>query len=606
MKASALGWVSTDHKKVEGNREMKIRNFRKMFATVAMVFGFAMVAGLLVKPVWANVSLKNGNFFVAYTDIYYPGGFEPKIERVYNSKTPFKGMFGWGWGNEYEVYLQVAADGSVVVHEYGGGAENRFMPVAFKKEELDKAVEKIAEAAKAAGFLPSSAKEVADYRAKLATNADFRNDEWEKLREMKKVEARVLPEGAVLTSNRFSYQYITRVKNGYQRTFDSGKTEIFNMQGKLAKLIDKNNNSIDFAYGNDGKLQKLTDNFNRKIFVYFGTNGLVSKIEGENGQKSTYSYSASDELTGTTDAVNNKFGFKYTSDNRHNVAEIMYYSTPEKDATGKLLKEQKYAGSQKIDYYPIDKNENVSRVTDRDGTITEYKYEKNPTDKDHLIISIAIKGKDGKPLSSSKYEYVTKFKSGGEEWTYKMVAEIDGDRTETTYNECCGLPIIIRRGTEETTFAYDPKGHVTKKTTPYDVTDLAYDLRFGKVAKVTRLSKANPKDISWSEFKYDDKSNLTFAKNSENKGVYLFYDNSGRISTLVDQDKRKINFKYNENSKPVEISDPALGTITVSYTNSGEIKKVDSTAGRKVAFQVTTAFQNLLDIIRPAGVSLSF
>src|SRR4051812_4952035 len=92
----------------------------------------------------ANVSLKNGNFFVGYTDIVYPGGFEPKIERVYNSKTPFKGIFGWGWGNEYEVFLTVSADGSAVIHEYGGGAENRFSPLAFKEEELGKAVEAIA------------------------------------------------------------------------------------------------------------------------------------------------------------------------------------------------------------------------------------------------------------------------------------------------------------------------------------------------------------------------------------------------------------------------------------------------------------------------------
>ena len=74
----------------------------------------------------ANVSLKNGNFFVVYTDIVYPGGFQPKIERVYNSKSPFKGMFGLGWGNEYDVYLEPQADGSVMLHEYRAGASNRF------------------------------------------------------------------------------------------------------------------------------------------------------------------------------------------------------------------------------------------------------------------------------------------------------------------------------------------------------------------------------------------------------------------------------------------------------------------------------------------------
>src|SRR3954470_5818444 len=103
---------------------------------VARGLGIAVALGLSVQAV-ANVSIKNGNFFVGYTDILYPGGFEPKIERVYNSKSPFKGMFGWGWGNEFEVRASVSADGSVVVHEYGGGAENRFNPRAFSQKELD-------------------------------------------------------------------------------------------------------------------------------------------------------------------------------------------------------------------------------------------------------------------------------------------------------------------------------------------------------------------------------------------------------------------------------------------------------------------------------------
>jgi hypothetical protein len=46
--------------------------------------------------------------------------------------------------------------------------------------------------------------------------------------------------------------------------------------------------------------------------------------------------------------------------------------------------------------------------------------------------------------------------------------------------------------------------------------------------------------------------------------------------------------------------------MTISYRNSGEIDKVESSGGRKVASQVSGAFQNLVELIRPAGVSLSF
>lgn len=543
----------------------------------------------LTENAYANVSLKNGNFFVGYTDIIYPGGFEPKVERVYNSKTPYKGVFGWGWGNEYEVHLKVSADGSVVVHEYGGGAENRFNPMAFKPEELEKAVEKLTTKAKELGVV-GNVEQLTEYKKKLKGDASFRNEQWERFRAQGKIEARELPVGTQLQSNKFSYQYITKVKDGYVRTFDNGKVEKFNEDGKLTRIQDKNGNFIDFTYGKEGHLTKLVDNFNRKMFFKFNQQGLVEAIEGENSKKSEYKYNDLGELVWSKDVEGNIYKYKYDSERRHNMLEIAY-----SDNTKMVMA-----------YYPRALHENIKSIKDRDGTLTEYNYDVDPADKGHYWVGVNVKGTDNKVISSSKYEYSIKYKQDGEEWTYKMNTVIDGDRTETTYNECCGLPLLIKHGTEETHFEYDVKGHVTKKATPTDVTELTYDAEVGKVSKVVKYSKTDKKDTNWSQFKYDPKGNLTFAKNSEGRGVQLFYDGNGRIKSMVDQNRHRIDFKYNENSKPIEITDPALGTITVSYTNSGEIKKVDSTAGRKIAVQVTSAFQNLLDIIRPAGVTLSY
>src|SRR3954466_6939903 len=125
---------------VDSGTFRRIRNNMKSANLLAGVLLLSTgIVGLVASnSALANVSLKNGNFFIGYTDIVYPGGFEPRIDRIYNSKSPYKGMYGWGWGNEYESYLRVSADGSVVVHEYGSGAENRFSPLAFKSEEVDK------------------------------------------------------------------------------------------------------------------------------------------------------------------------------------------------------------------------------------------------------------------------------------------------------------------------------------------------------------------------------------------------------------------------------------------------------------------------------------
>lgn len=558
---------------------------RKLLSSVTFLAAFLLIGS----PAQSNVSLRNGNFFVAYTDIIYPGGAEPKVERVCNSKSPYKGMYGWCWGTEYEVFLTVAADGCVVVHEYGGGAENRFCPPAFNAKELDQAVGMIASAAQKAGAY-GSAEALEGYKKQLRSSAEFRSIEWEKLRSQGRLQSRSLKEGTQLVSNKFSFQKITREKSGYTRAFDNGKVEKFSDAGKLVRVLDKNNNFVDLGYGKDGRLAKLTDNFNRKIFFNFNNRGLLESIDGENKKRAEYRYNGKDELVYSKDVDGNVYQYKYDVGGRHNMIEIAY-----SDKT-----------TQQISYYGKDKFENVKTVKDRDGSVTEYSYGTDPSDRGHLSVSVNVKGKDNKEISKSSYEYFFKRKADGEEWTYKMITSIDGDRTETTYNECCGLPLLIKRGTEETSFEYDTKGRVTKKITPTDITILAYDPNVGKVTRVERHSKLDKKRSNWSEFKYDQRGNLFFAKNSDGKGVKLIYDGNGRIRTMVDQNQRQITFKYNENSKPIEITDPKLGTITVTYANSGEIKKVDSTAGRKIALQVTSAFQNLLDIIRPAGVSLSF
>ncbi len=537
----------------------------------------------------ANVSIRNGNFFIGYTDVLYPGGYEPKIERVYNSKSPYNGIFGWGWGSDYEVYLAVEADGSVLVSEAGGGAQNRFSPPTFDAKELDAAVNLIAEVARKAGAMGSGG-QLDGYKKQLKTNAEFRNEEWAKWKAQGKIQARKLPVGAKLVSNRFAFQWITVTATGYVRSTDTGKTENFDPNGRLLKVQDKNGNFILLSYNRDGKIEKIQDNLNRKMYLNYNKLGKVEKIQAENNKTAEYKNTDLGEMSWSKDTDGNVYTYKFSSDKRHNLIEIGY-----SDKT-----------ALQVAYYGRDKFENVKSVKDRDGSVTDYTYDKVAGEKNSLKVGVVLKSSEGRTISTSGYEYVFRTKANGEEWTYKMMSSLDGLRTETVYNECCGLPIFIKRGNDETTFAYDVKGRVTKKTTPNEVTELAYDQKVGKVNRVVKYQKANKKRVDWSTFQYDPRGNLLLAKNSARAEVHLFYDNLGRIKTMMDQAKKQINFKYNENSKPVEITDPKMGSINVSYTNSGEVKKVDSTGGRKIALAVTSAFQNLLEIIRPAGVTLSF
>src|SRR6185503_12977446 len=155
---------------------------------IRLPLALAAIAALcLAGQARANVNLKNGNFSIIYTDILYSGGFEPQVERVYNSRTAFKGSFGWGWGFEYEAYLTVSGDRTVTIHEYGGGAENIFDPGDHQRTEVWQAdVER-----EVTAILGANKKEIdamtaaarADYQSRLESDATFRHDEWTRLKD---------------------------------------------------------------------------------------------------------------------------------------------------------------------------------------------------------------------------------------------------------------------------------------------------------------------------------------------------------------------------------------------------------------------------------------
>lgn len=80
---------------------------------------------LMPMMAFGGVNLKNGNFYITYTDIIVPGGdHDLEVTRTYNSKSTDNGWFGFGWGSLYETKLMVSADGSVVVMENGSGPDS--------------------------------------------------------------------------------------------------------------------------------------------------------------------------------------------------------------------------------------------------------------------------------------------------------------------------------------------------------------------------------------------------------------------------------------------------------------------------------------------------
>jgi YD repeat-containing protein len=109
-----------------------------------------------------------------------------------------------------------------------------------------------------------------------------------------------------------------------------------------------------------------------------------------------------------------------------------------------------------------------------------------------------------------------------------------------------------------------------------------------------------------TEFHYNEQGELARAENSDGLVIEFDYDEKEKISRIVevnraDGTRRVLEFEYNMAGKPTEITLVGTGKITVDYDDKGEISKVDSKQGAKMALLVTQTFQNLLSVVQPTG-----
>lgn len=580
-----------------------------------LVVAQILAMGLAATSAHAMVAITNGNYFTGFTDVNIEktgGAPALKLERTYNSRSQYEGMFGYGFGTEYESFLLTSADGSVVVQESGGGERTRFSPKEFSKKALDDFIAALIKAKAMKGAQYSK-----DDQERLARNADYRDEEGRNLGISPK-----LPVGTKLySSERGDKQTVTVTKDGFLREFADGKKSFFQTKVKvkdsgvgpqrrvlevyrITRFEDPGTKLVlNFRYNkNNGNLEEISDGKMQSLRFTMNSEGKVVQVQDKMGKKATYKYCASarynskdrcsgGDLVESLDAGGNLYKLEY--DEVHNLTKIVYT-----DGT-----------AEEIAYWPANSpgKGGAKSVKTRRGVLMEYSYWQDPKDE-RMSYKTEVKTtfKSGR-TSSAAYEYQRKLRADGTSYKYKMITSVDNDKTETIYNECCGQPIQITDATGVTKFDYFPESGLPKmKDTPAEMTTWEYSKNFpGKVTKVAVMRKGTGPGAGKAVetvFDYNAKGNLERAKTSDGRGVAIAYDPQNRIKTMVDQEKRKISFEYNDASKPVEIRQEGVGAIVVLYDPSGNIKEVQPKGGKEVALTVTEAFQNLLEIIKPAGI----
>jgi YD repeat-containing protein len=543
---------------------------------LSLLSAFGLVA-LLSSQAFAIVDMKNANFANSWVDLEVPGsGYDLKINRTYNSKSLFDGMFGFGWCSDFETTLQVTAEGNIKLTECGAGQEIYFTPREFGKKEIDKTVAQILEKVKAAK--KPDEKTLKKLAEDLATDHDLRS----KFAFAYKV-ALPIKEGTQFFANGREVENIIFGKGLYTRNLPDGSFMRFDKDGKMTHMYDKNNNYLKLEY--DGNtLREISDNNGRKLSFKMYSNKKVKTIVGPNNLTAEYKFNNLNDLSGVKTAFNTNFVYEY--DDVHNLTKATY-----PDNTFIALTYDK-------------KNDWVTSFIDREKCKEDYKYEFDEKDpKMHYWSSVKkVCGKE--VVNNSKHEFWYAERKDGQVFLSRVASTVNDNITDITYHEVYGKPVAIRRNNERFTYDYYSNGQVKVKNSDAAKLSFEYDQKSGKVSQVTSVymnEKGKTTLTRRVDFKYDPKGNLVFAQNTDGQKVTMTYDQRGRIATITDQAKKIVKIEYEERfGKPAIVTRPGLGTIKVSYKPSGEIDKVNSAEGPTVAMQVASTFNNLLDVIAPA------
>jgi YD repeat-containing protein len=539
---------------------------------------------------YAIVDMKGANYSDSWTDIVVPGvGYDLRVNRTYNSRSLFNGLFGFGWCSDFETKIDVTPESTLKLTECGGGMEITYWPKSFPSNKLETTIKSI---------LTEVKKRRPDLRSDYMTNLEkelhsneFMREEFSRRMNMKgKIE-----DGVTYLANGREAENITFKSGIYKRTLADGTYQLFDSTGHMTQMYDKNQNYLKLVWEKD-TLQQVSDNLGRKLTMkYNQSSKKVSEITGPNGLMAKYTVKGED-LTEVTDGKKEKYRYSY--DDVHNLTRIEFPDNSYKALT-----------------YNKDKDW-VTSFRNRKGCMESYDYQVSKDDPKNHFWSNVVKKCDGKVTNQSKYEFFHRPRPDASGvYLYRVRTEINNNVTDIVYHEVFGKPISILRDNIKTDYTYFENGFVKTKKEPGRLMTFEYKNTCQKVSQVTLQFTDEEKDTRKpsqshadhgksikTKFTYEpNKCNLILADNSEGQVVKLQYDPQGRIAQIEDQSKKLVKIKYEAKfGKPSIVTRPGLGTIQVSYKQDGEINKVESKEGPNVAVQVASIFNNLLDIIAPA------
>ena len=528
----------------------------------------------------ALVDTKNANYTKTFVDLSFPGaGIPLLIERTYNSRSLYRGLFGYGWCSNLETRVDIMPDNTLNAVECGGGQEISFVSKDAKGDK--------------AGVIQQIMEEV---RKKKGLTKKYIQQVEKDLHQSTLLQSELIRafglKGKVQKGKLYSavgkQNQTLQLKNGkYYRRLANGHIQVFNNKGHLIQELDKFGHWIKISRDTNGKITKVMDNTGRSLrFRYVNTS---FEIHGSNKQVAKYTIS-NDNLVEVVNGKKEKM--KYLYDDHHNLTNLQYSDNTKESLTYNKQKDW------------------VVSFRNRQDCLETYNYKTNPKNSDHYWTT--VKKVCGKRVTNqSRYEFWNKKKADGSKFLFRARQEVNRRVSDITYDMKTGYPLSITRNRMTTKYVYYPNGQLKSRSQPgKTVTFAGYKNKCKKPTDISVQQFRGKKEVSKliTKVTYDPKKCYIMKAQQLGTGrwVRVLRDNQGRISQMSDQSKKKIIVQYNEKlNKPKIITRPGVGSIQVVYDKNGQVDPTKVKTNPTVAAQVANVFNGFLEVISPVAVDIN-
>ena len=446
---------------------------------------------------YAGANLFTGEYSTASVDLSIPGrGFDFVFARTYRSQAVYSGVIGWGWDHNYNRRLLEMDNGDILYYDGTGRVER------YKAKNTEGVIN---------GYEPP--------------------DGW--------------------------FTELTQRSDGtFYHIFSDRTIEVFDLEGKLIRLMDSNNNKMEFYYDLDGQLSSVVDTMGRIIsFEYYtfeetetAKDGRLKTITDFAGRKVNYEYNTEGDLTEVDfEGRTTKYTYQNNDDINlaHNLKTIIdseNRSVVGINYTADKVSAINFPGSS----VTINSGASAS-VTDGRGNVKSYTF----NDK-------------GNALSVVDGGFTTAFEYNEDGLVTKITLPED-NYTKYTY-ETYNKNSDFRRSQGNVLNIEENPGSLSGEI---QNTVYTYNNYTNKVDSVK-----NPKDIS-TTFVIDPMTgNVKSANSPDSTSVSYTYDKYGRVNTINNQDNKVTKYDYYSENVPFGNGSASTGGRTLDVSAGGFLKSI--------------------------------